>query len=812
MSPRAALAASLLCLTLPMTAAPVRAEPNSATLSAELERRLAAAKERMAASPVRTIGEADAIAARLRRPPPVADAKRKLATALWLRGEALVRLNRISEAVQPLEAALTLATDVAANSQLEGDIRLARAWIFSMHGDVATSLAEYHHSYGIFHALGNARSEAVALISISELYRKARDLKSALRYAQRAEEASPPDPALVFFIQVTVAAAQVDLGRNREALVQLRRAFAEAVRIGNQDLQAVALRNIARVELNLGHVAGARAAVARGMALRQAKSDGAAQFASVAAEIARKAGDEATARREIALAFAGVDLTKTTAEQRDAHETAYRLYKQTGDAAPALRHLEALKRIDDQATSLAASANTALMGARFDFKSQELRIAKLKADELQRSIELERTRRRAQQIMFGGAAAAGIVVLGLLAAFGLVMRRKRNELAVTNAELERALAARTEFLASTSHEIRTPLNGILGMAQVMLADPGASPAMRERLEVVKGAGLTMRALVDDILDVAKMETGRFTVAPHAMNLRETLEEVTRLWADQAGQRDIAFRVDLSECPGAIEGDAARIRQIVFNLLSNAIKFTGEGGVEVRACVLPESNGGERVRVAVRDTGIGIPEDKLAAIFEAFRQVDASTTRTYGGTGLGLAICRNLARTMGGDVTVESEIAKGSTFTLEMPIVRLVVPAPAAAAAPEPATLVIDRNPISRVMVKAMVEKLGAVVCVGSAEEAVAVIAKGGVMRIAADEATLGGEPEERQNAMLRLREAAAGVPIALIGTGDGLDPSAAGAALVAKPVMPGALQAALMSENAENRASGMAPDLVSRAA
>lgn len=806
---RAAFLGTILSALL-LAGVPAAAQPSAGALSSELDRRLADAKDQMLTAPDRTIVTAEQVEARLQRPPPLPDAKQKLATALWLHGEALVRLDRLDEATGPLERALKLAEAAVPNTALEANIRLSRAWISALHGDVASALADYHRGYAIFHAVGEDRSEAVALMSISELYRKARDYRSALRYARRAEDIGFDDATLRFFLYNNVGAALADMGEHRNALAQYRRALAMATRLGSLDNQAASLRNIARAELVLGNIPAAREAIARGIRLQPSNASASAQFASVSAELARKTGDLPAARREIERAFAGVDLKNTTLAQRDAHQSAYLLFKRTGDLGAALAHLEAMKRLDDQATSLAASANTALMGARFDFKSQELRIAKLKADELQRSIEFERTQRQAQQTLFGFAAFAAVVVVALLTAFGLAMRRKRNELAVTNTELERALAARTEFLASTSHEIRTPLNGILGMTQVMLADPAAPAAMRERLEVVKGAGLTMRALVDGILDVAKMETGRFTVTPHAMNLRETLEEVTRLWAAQADQRGIAFRVDLTDCPEAIEGDASRIRQIVFNLLSNAIKFTGEGGVEVTSRSVSGA-GGERVRVSVRDTGIGIPDDKLADIFEAFRQVDASTTRTYGGTGLGLAICRNLARTMGGDVTVESEISRGSTFTFELPVTRIAEPEPVAAIAADPVTLVVDRNPISRVMVKAMVEKHSPVAVAPSLEDAIARAEAGGVERVAVDEAAL-GQPDERAAALTRLCQAVGDVPVVVIGTGEGLRVAGGEVAVVAKPVAPAALQMALFGAAKEYCAADEGRGLVSQAA
>jgi nitrogen-specific signal transduction histidine kinase len=329
-------------------------------------------------------------------------------------------------------------------------------------------------------------------------------------------------------------------------------------------------------------------------------------------------------------------------------------------------------------------------------------------------------------------------------AFGLVtIRRSRNDvraanidLAATNSALGKALAAKTEFLATTSHEIRTPLNGILGMTQVMLADRKMDAVTRDRIEVVHGAGVSMRALVDDILDVAKMETGNMTIEHVPFDVKATLHEVSRLWEEQARGRGIAFTLDLTDCPGRIQGDAARLRQITFNLLSNALKFTENGSISVSATAVDDA-AQPRLRIEIADTGIGIPADKHEIIFESFRQVDAGTTRKFGGTGLGLAICRNLARAMDGDVTVRSTTGQGSTFTLELPLVRAAQIDAAAEEASPKALLILDRNPITRSMLRAVLEtRAGTVLFAGSVDEAIVLLRAGSVSKILIDDATI----------------------------------------------------------------------------
>jgi len=191
-----------------------------------------------------------------------------------------------------------------------------------------------------------------------------------------------------------------------------------------------------------------------------------------------------------------------------------------------------------------------------------------------------------------------------------------------------------------------------------------------------------------------------------MQFAELAEEVARLWTDPATAKGPGFVVELEGGPSWIVSDPSRLRQLLFNLLSNALKFTATGAIGLRADLAPLAEG-ERLRIAVFDTGIGIPDDKLEEIFESFRQADSSTTRQYGGTGLGLTICRNLAQALGGEIYVTSVKGTGSTFTLDLPLVRADAPAEAAAAAAAAdagaGVLLIERNPITRAMLRSLFE-------------------------------------------------------------------------------------------------------------
>lgn len=277
-----------------------------------------------------------------------------------------------------------------------------------------------------------------------------------------------------------------------------------------------------------------------------------------------------------------------------------------------------------------------------------------------------------------------------------------DELKEVNAALDQALKARTDFLAMTSHEIRTPLNGIMGMSQVILASSDLPQDLREKVRLVHTSGETMLALVDDLLDVAKMESGAITISPVQMDLHRIFDETVKLWTDKAEIKGLRLVADRGDVPALITEDTGRLRQILFNLLANAIKFTETGEVSLTAGVEQEG-AGEILVLRVTDTGIGIPAHKFETIFEAFSQVDGSTTRKYGGTGLGLTICRRLARAMGGDLTVESELGVGSQFAVRLPLHRIHSETPDAsgvAGLSSATVLLAEPNPLGRGVMKA----------------------------------------------------------------------------------------------------------------
>jgi signal transduction histidine kinase len=669
--------------------------PGDARGSQDLGALVADAKKTMMADPkaaLQKAQDAEAIAERFAKSPRRDEA---VATSLWLEAEALTRMNRTGDARVILDRAMKLVGRGGKITKLDGDLALANARIAGTDGDVALALKSYQSAHDIFAKLDEPRKQAIALFGLGAIYDEAHDFNREIRYYSEAGRIYSEDPAIELSVANNVGFAMQQLGRFDEAITNFKRALEIGKSLKSPFLEANILTNIAHVYAQQHRFTYATQAADQALTLL-GKNDpnGGAPFVwGVRAEIELERGAIDAAAHDLDKAFRGVDLKTTIAPFRDLHEIAFKVYRAQGNYSLALAHLEAFKRLDDAGRSLTASANLALMAAQFDFATEQFEIERLKADQLKRDISLRESRAATQRVIFSAVLLGALLLLVWIGWRHLLVRRHRNVIRQKNKALTQTLAerdieierrieveqdlrvakksaeeanrAKSHFLANMSHELRTPLNAIIGFSELMAHGAIKGPKLQEYSADINASGQNLLTILNDILDMARIDAGTVELDESELALGDIVEDVVRETAEGATAKTICFEDGNHDV--RLMADDKRIRQILVNLLSNAVKFTSESG---RIAVRIEM-AGDGVEIVVGDNGIGIPEDKLATVMEPFGQAESAYARLHGGVGLGLPIVNSLARLHGGRFTLTSEPGRGTQARVHLPMERVL---------------------------------------------------------------------------------------------------------------------------------------------
>lgn len=600
---------------------------------------------------------------------------------------------------------------IRSNNQFEqAEALRLEALVYSLTNLADESLAIFSKSLAIFTQLKSDKVWAV-LQGISLYYRTQGNYAKYLEYGQLIlnHPLTQTEKKYMGTAEYTVGEGLLKLGEYAQARIHLN-ASIDALESANIAWVSEAYTSLAELELMEGNIQQALNTVLKARAISIESQYYTAQLKAdiLSAQIHQAAGDPSLAVFTLEQALLSAREHKDLSGELQALKLISQVYESQNNLAAALAKQRAYSQLSDQVAKNKQHAKAEFYRAQLDYEHKNQQIKQLEEQQKFELLQRQQKQRTSQLKDFVLILTSCLLVF--LVYFGIRAHRIRQKMERLANDAEQANQAKSSFLAKMSHEIRTPMNAIIGLSQITLKDT-LSKKQRENIAMVHASSQTLLTLLNDILDFSKIEARKLELERAPFMLMDSLNRLLDVCQFSAQEKLLTLNINIdSDVPNALIGDALRLEQVLINLTNNAIKFTEKGDIDINVALESQTENRLCLKFTVRDSGVGISSEQSARLFQPFSQTDNSVTRRYGGTGLGLVICKELVELMQGEISVDSQVGIGSSFSFTAMLKENNQAMPTPTVAPQDFSklnvLIVDDSMSSRTLLVEMLNDMG----------------------------------------------------------------------------------------------------------